>query len=120
MVRHPHFAQPVFVRFPRPPVLSGREGVERFPPVADLPFAEAVVRQLRRLDATTPSDVWRALIDGRPEDDVRRALSATRRARPDKPLPFFESLLGRRAPAESLNAPRRAVRPVPQFDDPYA
>ena len=32
MIRHPHFTQPVFVRFPRPCVLSGREGVERFPP----------------------------------------------------------------------------------------
>ena len=31
MVRHPHFAQPVFVRFPRPAVMTGREGVERFP-----------------------------------------------------------------------------------------
>ena len=32
MVRHPHFTQPIFVRFPRPAVL-GREGAERFPPV---------------------------------------------------------------------------------------
>ncbi len=31
MVRHPHFTQPVFVRFPRPAVMSGREGVETFP-----------------------------------------------------------------------------------------
>ena len=37
MVRHPHFTQPVFVRFPRPASLSGREGVERFPPEPDLP-----------------------------------------------------------------------------------
>src|SRR6202008_3964511 len=40
MVRHPHFTQPIFVRFPRPPVLSGREGVERFP--AAEPVAPAV------------------------------------------------------------------------------
>src|SRR2546430_4248059 len=25
MVRHPHFTQPIFVRFPRPAVLRGRE-----------------------------------------------------------------------------------------------
>ncbi len=31
MVRHPHFAQPIFVRFPRPAVLRGRDGAERFP-----------------------------------------------------------------------------------------
>src|SRR5207249_1658435 len=37
MLRHPHFTQPIFVRFPRPAVLRGRDGVERFPPGADLP-----------------------------------------------------------------------------------
>jgi len=39
--RHPHFTQPIFVRFPRPAVLRGRDGVERFPPAADLPFEDA-------------------------------------------------------------------------------
>ncbi|MGH7418262.1 MAG: ATP-binding protein, partial [Candidatus Rokuibacteriota bacterium] len=42
MVRHPHFTQPIFVRFPRPAVLRGRDGIERFPPAADVPFDEAV------------------------------------------------------------------------------
>ncbi len=36
MVRHPHFTQPIFVRFPRPAVMQGREGVERFPQAADV------------------------------------------------------------------------------------
>lgn len=120
MLRHPHFAQPVFVRFPRPPVLSGREGVERFPPAADLPFTDAVVRQLKALDPTVPADVWRALLDGRAEEDVRRALGAARRARPEHVLGFVEAVLGARPATEALTAPRRAVRPVPQYDDPYA
>ena len=30
MVRHPHFAQPIFVRFPRPSMLTGREGAQAF------------------------------------------------------------------------------------------
>lgn len=119
MLRHPHFAQPVFVRFPRPPVLSGREGVERFPPTPDLPFADAVVRQLKALEPTVPSDVWHALVDGRAEEDVRRALSAARRARPDHVLAFVESVLGPRPAADALTAPRRTARPVPQYDDPY-
>ena len=50
MLRHPHFTQPIFARFPRPAMLSGREGVERFPPGAELPFADAVARQLKQLD----------------------------------------------------------------------
>ena len=67
MVRHPHFTQPIFVRFPRPASLSGREGVERFPPAQDLPFADAVIRRLKTIDAAIPADQVRAAIDGRPE-----------------------------------------------------
>ena len=35
MVRHPHFTQPIFVRFPRPAVMHGRDGAERFPQAAE-------------------------------------------------------------------------------------
>src|SRR5581483_733574 len=82
MVRHPHFTQPIFVRFPRPAVLRGRDGVERFPPAADLPFADAVVRQLVRLDRRVRPNVVKDLIAERDEEDVRRALARTRQARP--------------------------------------
>jgi uncharacterized protein len=118
MVRHPHFTQPIFVRFPRPAVLGGREGIERFPPCAELPFADAVARQLRGLDRRVSADAVRALIDGRREDDVRRALGATRRERPDDPLAFFTACLGRRVNGEVL-APRRAIPAVKRTDDGY-
>ncbi len=120
MLRHPHFTQPIFVRFPRPPVMTGREGVERFPPAADLPFADAVARQMRQLDRRISSDAVRALVDGRREEDVRRALSATRRARPDNPEAYFTAALGRRVLAESIAPARRGVTPVRRLDDPYA
>ena len=120
MLRHPHFTQPIFVRFPRPAVMTGREGVERFPPAAELGFAEAVARQLRALDRRVTSDAVRGMVDGRRDDDVRRALSATRRARPDDPAAYFSAALGRRVAVESP-APRRVVTPLrrPDADDPY-
>jgi hypothetical protein len=118
MVRHPHFTQPIFVRFPRPPVLGSREGIERFPPAVELPFADAVARQLRGLDRRVSADAVRALIDGRREDDVRRALGATRRERPDDVLAFFTACLGRRVSGEVV-APRRAVPAVRRGDDGY-
>jgi len=118
MVRHPHFTQPIFVRFPRPPVLGSREGIERFPPAIELPFADAVARQLRGLDRRVSADAVRALIDGRREDDVRRALGATRRERPDDVLAFFTACLGRRVNGEVV-APRRAVPAVRRGDDGY-
>src|SRR5688572_33058730 len=74
MLRHPHFTQPIFVKFPRPAVLTSREGMERFPPSAELPFMDAVVRHLRRLDRRVSGDAVRMLIEGRREEDVRRAL----------------------------------------------
>lgn len=120
MLRHPHFTQPVFVRFPRPAVLTGREGIARFPPSPDLPFADAVVRQLRSLDRRISGDGVRELVQGRAEDDVRRALIAARRAQPDDVLAYFRAALGRPVAAEQPAARRHAVRPVPMPSDPYA
>jgi hypothetical protein len=118
MVRHPHFTQPIFVRFPRPAVLGGREGIERFPPGPELPFAGAVARQLRRLDRRIAPSAVEAMLEGRREDDVRRALSATRRERPADPLAFFSACLGRRVNGEVVG-PRRGVPAVKHGDDGY-
>jgi hypothetical protein len=118
MLRHPHFTQPIFVKFPRPPVLNSREGIERFPPAAELPFAEAVVRQLRQLDRRVSAETVRGLIDGRREEDVRRALAATRRERPADPCAFFTACLGRRVPGE-VTSPRRGIPALKHADDVY-
>ena len=123
MVRHPHFTQPVFLRFPRPAVLNGRGGVERFPPAPDVSFEDAVARQLAQLDRGIAAARVKDLIDGRREDDVRRALLLTRRARP-RPrdiLGFFQSKLPASVPRQSAERPgagtHAVVRPL---EDPYA
>ncbi len=79
MVRHPHFGQPIFVRFPRPAVLTGREGVERFPPAEELPLDAAVTKALRRLDPSiTLSWVQDSIaLAGDIEDDILRARNLT-------------------------------------------
>ena len=118
MLRHPHFTHPIFVRFPRPAMLSGRDGVERFPPAPELAFADAVARQLRALDRRVVLDAVRELVDGRRDGDVRRALAATRRERPADALAFFRAALGRRVEPEVAGA-RRGVAAVRTADDPY-
>jgi hypothetical protein len=118
LVRHPHFTHPVFVRFPRPAMLSGREGVERFPPAAELPFPEAVARRLRALDPSLALARVADVVAGRREEDVRRALNATIRARAEQPFPFFLKCLGREVKAETV-APRAGVRPVRSGGEPY-
>ena len=118
MVRHPHFTQPIFVKFPRPPVLSGREGVERFPPAADVSLPDAAARQLRRLDRRVSAEAVLDAVAGRREDDVRRALAATRRERPADPLAYFVACLGRRLGSELLGV-RRGIPAVRRADDGY-
>ncbi len=118
MVRHPHFTQPIFVKFPRPPVLSGREGIERFPPASDVPLPDAAARQLRRLDRRVSLEAVQDAVAGRREDDVRRALAATRRERPADPLAYFLACLGRRVGGELVGA-RRGIPAVKRADDGY-
>jgi DNA helicase HerA-like ATPase len=119
MVRHPHFAQPVFVRFPRPAVMRGRDGAERFPPAGDLSLEVAVMRSLRQLDPTISLDWVKRTIVGHEEAAVIRARNATMRARPERVQTHFESQFRRIVPAET---PARPV-PVPikslSSDDPY-
>jgi hypothetical protein len=119
MVRHPHFTQPIFIRFPRPAVLRGRDGMERFPAAADLPFADAVVRQLVRLDRGVRPNAVKDLIAGREEEDVRRALAAVRRGRPGDVLAYFKKALGSRVSPEAPRA-RTVVPPLnPISEEPY-
>jgi hypothetical protein len=121
MVRHPHFTQPIFVRFPKPPVLRGRDGVARFAPAADLPFEDAVARQLVRLDRRVRPNQVKDLIADRAEDDVRRALAAARQQRPPPGdvLGVFRKSLGGRVAAEVPHE-RQVVPPLnPISDEPY-
>ncbi|HXI64610.1 MAG TPA: hypothetical protein VNH14_08900 [Gemmatimonadales bacterium] len=119
MVRHPHFTQPIFVRFPRPAVLRGRDGVDRFPPAADLPFEDAVVRQLVKLDVRVRPNLVKDLIADRREEDVRRALALTRQARPHDAFAHFKKLLGARVSAAPMPV-RESVPPLnPISDEPY-
>jgi hypothetical protein len=99
-------------------VLNSREGIERFPPAAELPFADAVARQMRALDRRISAEAVRTLIDGRREEDVRRALAATRRERPADVFAFFTACLGRRVNGE-LPAPRRGIPALRRADDAY-
>lgn len=119
MIRHPHFTQPIFLKFPRPAVLSGREGIERFPPDVEVPFEDAVVRRLRALDKGIQGNRIKDLVAGRPPDDVVRALHATIRNRPADVTSFFIKCLGREVRTRTV-APRAGIAPLKTSDDPYA
>jgi len=120
MVRHPHFAQPIFVRFPRPAVLSGREGAELYPPAEEPSLQEAVLRQLRSLDPhLTAASIGVVFEGGYGDDEVLRARDRTLRERPSDVkahfLSQFRSLVATRA---STPPPVRPLRRLPSTD-PY-
>jgi uncharacterized protein len=120
MVRHPHFAQPVFVRFPRPAVMTGREGTERFPPAVAPSLEEAVTRSLRTLDPDVTLAFVQEFTALYEEADVLRARSATLRARPADVRAFFRAQFRTQLPAVTPPPPApAALRAPPPLDDPY-
>jgi DNA helicase HerA-like ATPase len=121
MVRHPHFTQPVFVRFPRPAVMTGREGVERYPQAAEPSLEAAVARSLMALDSRVTVQWVQEVAALADEREVLAARDRTVIARPaDVRAHFaaqFRAVLAPKAAAPA--APRVApLRAVPD-DDPY-
>ncbi len=124
MVRHPHFAHPVFLRFPRPAVMTGRLGVEEFPPAEDVPLEDAVARQVRRLDGAASVNEVKDLIAGRAPDDVLRALHRAQQVRPRDALAFFRSQLAKRVGRETISIGGEdwleGAKHVEVREDPYS
>jgi hypothetical protein len=120
MVRHPHFTQPIFVRFPRPAVMRGRDGAERYPQAVDVDLDAAVLRSLRTLDPSLTLGWVRDTIGIRDDEEILRARNATLRERPADVKKFFQSQL--RAVIASQPVARPASVPVRSApaDDPYA
>ncbi|MBI3721241.1 MAG: ATP-binding protein, partial [Fimbriimonas ginsengisoli] len=58
LIKHPHFAQPIFVRFPNPCVMKGGDGLRKYPKSADQLFGELAEGFIKRL---APADLNRAL-----------------------------------------------------------
>lgn len=124
MVRHPHFTQPIFVRFPRPAVMQGRDGAEKFPQATDVSLEHALYRSLRTIDAGVTIAWVRDLVALYDEGELIAARNAAMVAKPANMRGFFESRLRKKIPAQpAFNAgltPRETIpaRSLPE-DDPY-
>src|SRR5690349_4125236 len=91
MVRHPHFTQPIFVRFPRPAIMRGRDGAERYPQQQDVSLEAAVLRALRPLDPSITLNWVKDITDMYDREAVLRARNLTLLERPTDVRKFFLS-----------------------------
>jgi hypothetical protein len=119
MVRHPHFTQPIFVRFPRPAIMRGRDGAERYPQAQDVTLATAVLRSLRPLDPTITLNWIQDIIEIHDDEKVIRARNATILERPADVKRFFKAQFAPIVPSKPVNRPMATpIRSAPS-DDPY-
>jgi hypothetical protein len=122
MIRHPHFTQPIFARFPRPAVMTGRDGVEQFPQAAEPSLEASVTRALRRLDPSVTLEWVKETIAFHDEPEVLRARDRTLLERPGDVRAFFRAQFRGVVPAKAVRAPAAplvpGLRTLPS-DDPY-
>ena len=121
MVRHPHFTQPIFVRFPRPAVMRGRDGAE---PVSRRRSRRrcdaAVLRTLRTLDPSLTLGWLQDVTQLATDDEILRARNDVVRTRPaDVRKAFAAHFRAAVAPRTAVRPHAPAPLPAAPSDDPY-
>lgn len=116
LIRHPHFNQYIFVRFPRPSIMASQDGIKKFPPVPKRTFEDAMVYNFKRLDNKIKANNVKDAIFGVNEDEVIRAFNETERKGKDKPLEYFKNNLRKKAPTKSFE---ETQSPPPGGTDVY-
>jgi hypothetical protein len=120
MVRHPHFTQPIFVRFPRPAVMRGRDGVSRYPAAQAPSLHAAVLRTLRVLDQSLTLGWLQDVTALASDDEILRARNDVVRTRPtDVRRAFAQHFRAAVAPRTAVRAESPAPLPAAPADDPY-
>ncbi len=120
MVRHPHFTQPIFVRFPRPAVMRGRDGVSRYPQAATPTLHAAVLRTLRTLEPGLTLGWLQDVTQLATDDEILRARNDVIRTRPADVRKVFAAHFRAAVAPKTANRPA-APAPLPAVpsDDPY-
>jgi DNA helicase HerA-like ATPase len=121
LIRHPHFNQYIFVRFPRPPFMTSQDGAKKFPPVAERSFEDAMIMNFKRLNSKIKATEIKNLIDGVDKDEIIRAFNETERKGKDNPIEYFKNVLRKKPQRESFSesySPAPAI--ITNDDDVYS
>ncbi len=120
LVRHPHFTQPIFVRFPRPCYLRGSDGIRQYPP-QEKPFDVAVWETLCKLNPDLDYAEVKAAIDevaahsnGVDEERVSEAMHRVllEKPEPSRVLERFRAHLPKRVATSVLTSPGGLTGPA--------
>ncbi|OGI04140.1 MAG: hypothetical protein A2104_04595 [Candidatus Melainabacteria bacterium GWF2_32_7] len=102
LIRHPHFNQYIFVRFPRPAIMTSQDGMNKFKSAPERNFEDAMILNFKRLDKNLrATDIKDAIIGVEP-DEIIRAFNETERKGKEKPLEFFKKALRKKPPRQSF------------------
>ncbi len=113
LLKHPHFAQPIFLSFPMPAYLKGQDGMKQYPQARPLSLRELILGEVKRLKGNY--NQCAEIVDGLSQDpkDQREVLRNLRNAEPgDDATSVLKG--GKRQPEK---APPRAVI---EEHDPFA
>src|SRR3954471_4464836 len=120
MIRHPHFTTLVFVRFPGPSIMRGRDGVSRYPQAATPTLHAAVLRTLRTLDPALTLGWLQDVTQLASDDEILRARNDIVRTRPtDVRKAFAAHFRAAVAPRTATRPGTPAPLPAVPADDPY-
>ena len=121
MVRHPHFNQPIFVKFPRPNILRGPDGTKKFPPAEDLALDEAVWRNLSRLDSQLSRNEVRDVVAAASDPaEIVRAMNLTLQGTPKDVSSHFRNSVRKKAGVrEVMSDMPSVVIADPDPNDPF-
>lgn len=116
LVKHPHFAQPIFVRFPRPGCLKGSDGMRRYPRIASKPPQDHLLDIASKLGLSY--NLTRDLIDSlSPTDEnIKEVLARALSARSAEEL---EGII-RRGKVRAGVSQREAKAVIVDVEDPFA
>lgn len=106
LIRHPHFNQYIFVRFPRPSVMTSNEGIVRFKPIPERTFEEAMIYNFKRLDPGVKTSEIKDTIYEIDEEEVLRAFHEAEKKENEWKgkdlLQYFKNKLRKKPPRQSF------------------
>ena len=115
LIKHPYFAQPVFIRFPRPACLKGSDGLKMYPRKSNRGLEEQILEEIKFHHA--PLNKCKDLLSDFPDSEEMK-VEVLRKMRRAKSSEEIEQILTRAPKKAAVAKEPKAV--INQERDPFA